>query len=102
MQSIEDLAVTVEELASSLEPSGTEAYRDRRSLRCKYRQIPAEVLRDMLRDLKFMQIPRTDNDVVLQAYATILLRKLGVIEADGASQEAIDRLIATARLPEGA
>ena len=101
MKTIDELAVTVEELAQSLEPSGAAAFRDRRAIRDKYRQIPAEVLRDMLRDLRFMQIPRSDNDVVLQAYATILLQKLGVIEADGGSQEAINRLIATARLPEG-
>lgn len=58
----------------------------------------ALVLRDMMRDMFVLQIPQNEAQIALQAYATILLRKLGVIDIDGATQGVVDHLLAQDRL----
>ena len=100
---LSQLTAVIEELDSALDDREPEAKKQLEAIRDRYRRVfvtpeGAEVLRDILRDLRFMQVPASDHQVSLQAYATVLLRKLGVIEADGGSQGAIDALLGHSQL----
>ena len=59
----------------------------------------SEVLKDILRDLRVGEIPRTVTDVALQAYGVILMRKVGMID-DEIDQTFIDIGLAKARIGE--
>ena len=99
MASIDTLAEQVKMLAENLEDRSEEAISASRNKKQHYRSVfteteyGSEVLRDILRDLRFMQVPTSDHQVTLQAYATVLLRKLGVLEKDGGSRGAINNLL---------
>jgi len=97
LRDIEQLAEEIQKLTGQVN-SEAKASEEWSNIRAQYQaafntNAGRPVLRDMLRDLRFLQVPRSDNDVVLQAYATVLLRKLGVIQDDGPDDGVIGKLI---------
>lgn len=87
MASIEDFAEEIERVKAESFDSLNGDYR--RTFNTPNGQ---RVLRDILRDLHFLEIAKSENSVVLQGYAVVLLRKLGVLGRDAVTSD-IDRFL---------
>lgn len=92
MSDREGVPINMEETGiSGIEAESTKAFQEEagrlKRVRDAYRSLyrSAEfrvVLKDILRDLHFLEVPKSTAHVVLQSYAVVLLRKFGVVGRD--------------------